>query len=156
MGNEFEIKDLGNLKYFLPMEVARSKENIFVSQRKYTLDLLNETSMLGCRPADTPIEFNCKLENSDDQVPRSYASTMGIPFIEAVPRVCVGLDPRTVTNEAVWNIISFLRFFLKGLELEDTGRHSINKMTCNENCIPSIGTMEVNQTTLEIWCFLRR
>ncbi|KAA0061144.1 Cysteine-rich RLK (receptor-like protein kinase) 8 [Cucumis melo var. makuwa] len=43
MGNEFEIKDLGNLKYFLEMEVARSKEGIFVSQRKYTLDLLTET-----------------------------------------------------------------------------------------------------------------
>ncbi|TYK24437.1 reverse transcriptase [Cucumis melo var. makuwa] len=69
MGDEFEIKDLGNLKYFLRMEVARSKEGISVSQRKYTLDLLTETGMLGCRPADTPIEFNCKLGNSDDQVP---------------------------------------------------------------------------------------
>ncbi|KAL0552943.1 hypothetical protein IC582_012078 [Cucumis melo] len=69
MSDEFEIKDLGNLKYFLGMEVARSKEGISVSQRKYTLDLLTETGMLGCRPADTPIEFNCKLGNSDDQVP---------------------------------------------------------------------------------------
>ncbi|KAL0533373.1 hypothetical protein IC582_030192 [Cucumis melo] len=69
MGNEFEIKDLGNLKYFLGMEVTISKEGISVSQRKYTLDLLTETGMLGCRPADTPIEFNCKLGNSDDQVP---------------------------------------------------------------------------------------
>ncbi|KAL0553695.1 hypothetical protein IC582_007597 [Cucumis melo] len=69
MGDEFEIKDLENLKYFLGMEVARSKEGISVSQRKYTLDLLTETGMLGCRPADTPIEFNCKLGNSDDQVP---------------------------------------------------------------------------------------
>ncbi|KAA0061129.1 reverse transcriptase [Cucumis melo var. makuwa] len=41
---------------------ARSKEGISVSQRKYTLDLLTETGMLGCRPADTPIEL-------DDQVP---------------------------------------------------------------------------------------
>ncbi|KAA0057264.1 Retrovirus-related Pol polyprotein from transposon TNT 1-94 [Cucumis melo var. makuwa] len=41
MGDEFEIKELGNLKYFLGMEVARSKEGISVSQRKYTLDLLN-------------------------------------------------------------------------------------------------------------------
>ncbi|KAA0054073.1 reverse transcriptase [Cucumis melo var. makuwa] len=58
MGDEFEIKDLGNLKYFLGMEAARSKEGISVSQRKYTLDLLTETGMLGCCPADTPIEFN--------------------------------------------------------------------------------------------------
>ena len=66
MGDEFEIKDLENLKYFLGMEVARSKEAISVSQRKYTLDLLTETGMLGCRPADTPIKFNCKLGNSND------------------------------------------------------------------------------------------
>ncbi|KAA0035929.1 Cysteine-rich RLK (RECEPTOR-like protein kinase) 8 [Cucumis melo var. makuwa] len=46
MGDEFEIKDLGNLKYFLGMEVARSKEGISVSQRKYTLDLLTETGKL--------------------------------------------------------------------------------------------------------------
>ncbi|KAL0548434.1 hypothetical protein IC582_012885 [Cucumis melo] len=61
MGFEFEIKDLGNLKYFLGMEIARSKEGISVSQRKYTLDLLAETGMLGCRPTDTSIEFNAKL-----------------------------------------------------------------------------------------------
>ncbi|KAL4011538.1 hypothetical protein IC575_028598 [Cucumis melo] len=68
MGNEFEIKDLGNLKYFLAMEVVRFKEGISVSQRKYILDLLTETGMLGCRPTDT-IEFNYKLGNFDDQVP---------------------------------------------------------------------------------------
>ncbi|KAA0038379.1 Retrovirus-related Pol polyprotein from transposon TNT 1-94 [Cucumis melo var. makuwa] len=68
MGNEFEIKDLGNLKYFLGMEVARSKEGISVSQRNYTLDL-TEIGMLGCHPVDSPIEFNCKLGNSVDQVP---------------------------------------------------------------------------------------
>ncbi|KAA0025394.1 retrotransposon protein, putative, unclassified [Cucumis melo var. makuwa] len=69
MTYEFEIKDLGNLKYFLEMEVARSKEGIFVSQRKYTLNLPTETNMLGFCPTDTPTEFNCKLKNSDDKVP---------------------------------------------------------------------------------------
>lgn len=41
---EFEIKDLGYLKYFLGKEVARS------SMGKYVLDLLKETRMLGCKP----------------------------------------------------------------------------------------------------------
>ncbi|XP_059668772.1 uncharacterized mitochondrial protein AtMg00810-like [Cornus florida] len=59
---DFEVKDLGALKYFLGMEFARSREGIFVNQRKYVLDLLNETGLLGCKAADTPIEVNLKLE----------------------------------------------------------------------------------------------
>ncbi|GAA0147989.1 hypothetical protein LIER_36630 [Lithospermum erythrorhizon] len=46
MAREFEVKDLGMLKYFLGMEIARSKQGISVSQRKYTLDLLEETGKL--------------------------------------------------------------------------------------------------------------
>ena len=55
---EFEVKDLGTMRYFLGMKVAQSKERLFISQRKYTLDLLKKTSMLGCRPAGTPLEKN--------------------------------------------------------------------------------------------------
>ncbi|RVW74752.1 Retrovirus-related Pol polyprotein from transposon TNT 1-94 [Vitis vinifera] len=66
---EFEIKDLGNLKYFLGMEIARSKKGIAVSQRKYVLDLLNETGMLGCKPAETPMDTTVKREESDGSAP---------------------------------------------------------------------------------------
>lgn len=58
---DFEIKDLGPLKYFLDMEVARSKKGNVVSRRKYVLDLLQETCMNGCKPADTPMDPNVKL-----------------------------------------------------------------------------------------------
>ena len=44
------------------MEFARSKNGILVNQRKYILDLLKETSLLGCQIAETPIEQNLKLE----------------------------------------------------------------------------------------------
>lgn len=64
LAKDFEIKDLGALKYFLGMEFARSKEGIFVTQRKYTLDLLKETGLLGCKAAKTPIEPNLKLQHA--------------------------------------------------------------------------------------------
>ena len=69
LAKEFEIKDLGQLRYFLGMEVARSKKGIIVSQRKYILDLLKETGMSGCKPSDTPIEVNAKLGEVKDGVP---------------------------------------------------------------------------------------
>lgn len=61
MAAEFEIKELGKLKYFLGIEVAYSKKDLFISQQKYILDLLQETGMLGCKPSDTPIDPLHKL-----------------------------------------------------------------------------------------------
>lgn len=48
LSTEFEMKDLGSLKYFLGIEVSRSKDGIFLSQRKYTLDLLKDIGMEAC------------------------------------------------------------------------------------------------------------
>ena len=64
LADEFEIKDLGALKYFLRMEFARSKEGIFVNQRKYVLDLLGEMGMLGCKTVETLIEPCTKLQTA--------------------------------------------------------------------------------------------
>jgi len=58
---DFEMKNLGGLKYFLGIEVARSRRGIFLSRRKDVLDLLTEVGMLDCKPADTPIVQNQKL-----------------------------------------------------------------------------------------------
>ncbi|KAF3771732.1 Uncharacterized protein EJ110_NYTH59705 [Nymphaea thermarum] len=56
LSTEFDLKDLGKLKYFLGIEIARSSITPVLNQRKYTLDLLKETGKLGCRPASTPID----------------------------------------------------------------------------------------------------
>ena len=63
---DFEMKDLGNLQYFLKIEIARNKNGISVSQRKYVLDLLKDTGMMGCKPVDTPMDANVKLDNKED------------------------------------------------------------------------------------------
>jgi len=69
LSTEFEIKDLGLLRYFLGMEFVRSKKDIVVSQWKYMLDLFEETRMSGCKALDTPIEFNSKLGEVKEGVP---------------------------------------------------------------------------------------
>lgn len=61
LAQEFEIGDLRKLQYFLGIEVAKSEKGIFISKKKYILDLLEETGMLGCKLAETPIESNHKL-----------------------------------------------------------------------------------------------
>ena len=52
---QFHTKDLGMLRYFLGVEVMRSKHGIFLSQRKYVLDLLSETGKLGAKPCSSPM-----------------------------------------------------------------------------------------------------
>lgn len=69
LSTEFEMKDLGGLKYFLGIEVARTKTGIYLSQRKYILDLLSETGMLECKPTESPIVQNHRLSIHPEQVP---------------------------------------------------------------------------------------
>ena len=69
LASEFEMKNLGGLKYFLGIEVARSTQGIFLSQRKYVLDLLSEVGLLECKPVDTPIVQIHKLGIYPNQKP---------------------------------------------------------------------------------------
>ncbi|XP_074301329.1 uncharacterized protein LOC141632709 [Silene latifolia] len=76
----FHMKDLGALKYFLGIEVARNSDGIFLCQRKYALDVISEVEYLGSRPAPTPIEQNHTLGNSASPVlrdPEPYRRLVG-------------------------------------------------------------------------------
>ena len=43
------------------IEIAQSKFGVVMSQRKYVLDIFEETGMLNCKPVDTPMDPNSKL-----------------------------------------------------------------------------------------------
>jgi len=71
LNKTFKIKDLGDLSYFLGLEVARSKKGIMVNQKKYELELLKDASLLACKPTITPMNNLVKL-----------SSTEGVPFTD--------------------------------------------------------------------------
>lgn len=60
-----KIKDLGNLKYFLGIEISRNSTGFYLSQRKDALDIITESGLLGAKPASFPLEQNHKLALSE-------------------------------------------------------------------------------------------
>ncbi|XP_041012429.1 uncharacterized mitochondrial protein AtMg00810-like [Juglans microcarpa x Juglans regia] len=64
LNNQFRIKDLGPLRYFLGIEVARSPTGIHLCQRKYTLDILADSGQLASKPLKIPMDQNHKLSKS--------------------------------------------------------------------------------------------
>lgn len=59
--SQFKISYLGVLRYFLGIEVARSPFGIHLCYRKCTLDILTDTSMIGCKPLKLFMEQNTSL-----------------------------------------------------------------------------------------------
>ncbi|XP_019230785.1 PREDICTED: uncharacterized protein LOC109211674 [Nicotiana attenuata] len=55
------MKDLGELKYCLTIEFARSKQGILMHQRKYSLELISELGLATSKPINTPIDTSIKL-----------------------------------------------------------------------------------------------
>lgn len=122
LSTEFEMKNLGGLKYFLGIEVARNKNSICLSQRKYILDLLAEVGMLECKPVDTPIMQNQKLIDSCDQIPTNkerYQRLVGklIYLSHTRPDIAYAVSivsqfmhsPSEVHMDAVMRILRYLK-----------------------------------------------
>ena len=62
---EFAMKDLGELHHFLGMQVQRSGDGLFLSQRQYMLDILDRAGMTECKPCSTPVDTNPKVAAVD-------------------------------------------------------------------------------------------
>jgi len=76
----FHMKDLGVLKYFLDVEIARSLEWFYLCQRKYALDVISEAGLLGAKPALVHMEQNHRLTLFTSTLlvdPKSYRRLIG-------------------------------------------------------------------------------
>ena len=67
LDRQFEMKDLGPLNYFLGLEVSSSAYGYYLTQAKYTSDLMSRASITDNKIVDTPIEYNCRLNSHDGE-----------------------------------------------------------------------------------------
>lgn len=65
LNTHFKIKSLGDLRYFLGLEVARCKHSLEVYQRKYLLDIMSNFDLLSARPLSLPMDQNLHLSQTD-------------------------------------------------------------------------------------------
>lgn len=87
----FQTKDLGQLRYFLQIETATSKQGIYLSQRKYVMNLLEESGMLeyklffffeefGYKHIDSPMDSNVQIGIDEGELlpdPSRYRRMVG-------------------------------------------------------------------------------
>jgi hypothetical protein len=80
MQQEFEMSMLGELSFFLGLQIHQSERGIFISQSKYLKEILKKFGMENCAPVSTPMTTSCKL-NKDDDAPEidqtMYMSMIG-------------------------------------------------------------------------------
>ncbi|GJS76600.1 ribonuclease H-like domain-containing protein [Tanacetum coccineum] len=118
---EFDMSDLGALNYFLGISTDHNSTGLFLSQRKYALQLLERAHMVHCNPSRTPIDTESKLgpEGVPVQDPTLYRSLAGglqyLTFTRpdlsyAVQQVCLYMhDPREPHFAALKCIVRYVR-----------------------------------------------
>ncbi|XP_043700429.1 uncharacterized protein LOC122651179 [Telopea speciosissima] len=119
----FQTKDLGQLHYFLGIEVIRSKKGISLSQRKYVLDLLTDSGMLAAKPLDIPMDPDKKFGNDDGQPLKevhSYRSLIGKLIYLSVTRPDISFVVRVLSQfmqspcKSHWDAAIRVLRYLKG------------------------------------------
>lgn len=80
MHKEFEVSLLGELRFFLGLQISQQVDGIFISQSKYIKEMLKRFQMKDCKPVSTPMITGCRLRKDDTSLKvdqKFYRSMIG-------------------------------------------------------------------------------
>jgi hypothetical protein len=80
MENEFQMSMMGELTFFLGIQVKQMKQGTFIHQAKYTKDLMKKFNMDEIKPISTPMSMTTSLDPDENNEPvdqREYMSMIG-------------------------------------------------------------------------------
>jgi histone deacetylase 1/2 len=82
LSQKFEMKDLGELHFFLGMEVERNHDErlLRINQIKYLKEILKCFRMEDCKPIGVPFDLKVKLRNNMD----GNDESKGFPYQQAI------------------------------------------------------------------------
>ena len=122
MQQDFEMSLLGELNFFLGLQIIQSKRGVFIHQSKYVKDMLKRFQLEDCKPVCTPMAIGCKLSKEDESkvvYPKHYRSMIGslLYVIASRPNVkqVVGMvarfqaTPKEIHVQAVKRIFRYLK-----------------------------------------------
>ena len=141
LGAESDMKDLGELKYFLGIEVVQTPQGIWMLQRQYVLDMLKKYGMTTCKPIATPMEENIKLGDDVGDVledPTMYMKIVGSLIYATLTRPDMSHDvgvlsqfmqvPRKPHLDATCGVLHYAKsmlnyglFYAHGVDIEVFG-----------------------------------
>ena len=140
--SQFHTKNLGMLKYFLGIEVMRSENGIFLSQRKYVLDLLSEIGKLGLKPFSSlmvpSVHFSREGETFED--PERYKRLVG------------KLNYFTVTRPDIACSVNIVSQYMSSLTVDHWA--TVKQILCYLKGAPGYGILYSNHGHNRIECFV--
>eukprot|EP00253_Pinus_taeda_P017988 PITA_17988 len=108
LATEFEMKDIGLMRYFLGLEVWQEEGHFFLAQGEYIVDILGKFHMEDCKPMSTPMITNWKkLHALDSELvdPTLYRQLIGSLILILV---------RRHPPAEGYNLLSFSSYYWKG------------------------------------------
>jgi hypothetical protein len=171
MSKEFKMSMMGELQFFLGLQIKQAKEGTFVHQAKYTKDILKKFKMDDSKPLSTPMSMTTTLDADEDGEfvdQKEYQSMIGSLLYLTATRldiqfsVCLcahfQASPRTSHRQAVKRIFRYLRYTLElslwysaSSSLSLLGFSDADFVGCRVDRKSTLGTCQFLGSSLVFW-----